>query len=40
MKQSETKDHAALAEAFINKDEEHVNWHEEPKESFGGSKMQ
>ena len=28
MKQSETKDHAALAEAFINKDEEHVNWHD------------
>lgn len=28
MKQSETKDHAALAEAFINRDEEHVNWHD------------
>ncbi|MFC5410950.1 lactate utilization protein B [Larkinella bovis] len=23
-----TKDHAALAEAFIKKDEEHVNWHD------------
>ncbi len=27
MKQAETKDHAALAEAFI-KDEEHVDWHD------------
>ncbi len=27
MKESQTKDHAALAEAFI-KDDEHVNWHD------------